>query len=79
MPGKCVFNTIWLNDKQIEEWLAPHERSRTMARCTARESEIDIANNGTVLPQSTVKSHAKEKKTCQVLESKVKGTSKNNW
>ena len=58
MPGNCSFNYLWLQDKELKEWIAPHPKLKTMAVCTACGSDFDIANNGI----SAVRSHAKGSK-----------------
>lgn len=56
MPGKCVFNTLWLVNDNYKTWLAS-STEKYKAYCKLCCKEFDVGKMG----ESAVKSHMKGK------------------
>lgn len=53
MPGKCLFNQVWLQKEEYKEWLQPFKKNPRKGWCCWCQSEIDVGNMG----ESALKKH----------------------
>lgn len=56
MPGKCIFNPLWLSKDEYTQWLRSTE-NKNKAKCAWCFKEIDISNMG----EAALKMHMKGK------------------
>jgi len=65
MPGKCLFNKLWLKNCDYAGWLAIHPKGlHSMAFCRVCDKGFDISNMG----EAALKSHTKGSKHQNLLE-----------
>lgn len=46
MPGKCVFNDLWLVHKDYKEWVQRHDTKDNTAVCSVCKRDIFIGSMG---------------------------------
>ncbi|GBL97390.1 hypothetical protein AVEN_170500-1 [Araneus ventricosus] len=69
MTGKCVFNKLWLQRREYQEWLLMQE-NRYKAKCSVCNKFIDISRMG----ESTLKVYMKGTKHLSLCEAKKSAT-----
>ncbi|XP_063218747.1 uncharacterized protein LOC134529009 [Bacillus rossius redtenbacheri] len=67
MPGKCVFNILWLEKEQYKKWLS-RDPDKHKARCRLCCKVFDIGNMG----ESALKAHMAGSKHSSLVEEKTK-------
>jgi len=57
MPGKCVFNKLWLDNTNYKEWILTVDDDPHKAKCSLCMKQIDLARMG----ESALRVHMKGK------------------